>query len=154
MFRLATEDDAKRIDILRKQTRNFHIKYKPGLFKEDNNSNNDYTKSLIHNEESDILLYEDKGEIVAYIIIEKIIKPENAYRYEMKYLYIDDFGVDESCRHKGIGTKLFEYCKEYAKENGFEDIKLNVWAFNENAFEFYKKLGFNIERYYLDYTFD
>ena len=88
------------------------------------------------------------------MIVKNVVKPENQYCYEIKYLSIEDFGVDESHRNKGIGSKLFNYCKEYAKGKGLNDIKLNVWDFNKNAFKFYEKLGFKIERLYLDYAIE
>ena len=154
MLRTAKEEDSKRIDVLRKQTRDLHVKFKPELFKQYSSFDEEYTKLVINGEESDILVCEDEGKIISYMIVKKIIKPENQYCFERKYLLIEDFGVDETYQHKGIGTKLFGFCKEYAKEIGFEDIKLDVWAFNENAFKFYEKRGFKIERYYMDYVID
>ncbi|MDE6724476.1 MAG: GNAT family N-acetyltransferase, partial [Ruminiclostridium sp.] len=51
------------------------------------------------------------------------------------------FGVDERERHRGIGKKLFEGVKEYAKEMGCNAVQLGVNAENENARGFYEKIG-------------
>ena len=49
--------------------------------------------------------------------------------------------VDENIRGKHIGSKLFNYVKEYAKNEGFYNLTLNVWALNENAQKFYEAMG-------------
>ena len=39
--------------------------------------------------------------------------------------------VDEKLRGKGIGTKLFNETKKYAKNNKCDAVELNCWEFNE-----------------------
>ena len=50
--------------------------------------------------------------------------------------------VDESDRVSGIGTQLMAKCNDWAKEQGAEQIRLEVMAFNNQAQNFYSKLGF------------
>ena len=45
-------------------------------------------------------------------------------------------------RGKHVGTKLIEYVKNFAKDNGYYNVTLNVWACNESAMKFYEKNGF------------
>ena len=59
----------------------------------------------------------------------------------IKSLYIDDLCVDENCRGKHIGTKLFAFVKDYAKDIGCYNVTLNVWSCNEGAMKFYESLG-------------
>ena len=61
---------------------------------------------------------------------------------DRKVLYIDDLCVDKNIRNSGIGKKLYEYVLNFAKENNFTSITLDVWNFNENALKFYEKIGF------------
>lgn len=56
-------------------------------------------------------------------------------------LYIDDLCVDEACRGKHIGSKLFETAREYARMRKCYSIELNVWSCNENAMAFYQAMG-------------
>ena len=56
-------------------------------------------------------------------------------------LYIDDICVDENARGKHIGSKLFEYVKEFARDKGCHNITLHVWECNPRAASFYKTLG-------------
>lgn len=60
---------------------------------------------------------------------------------DIKTLYIDDLCVDESCRGQHVGSQLYAYVRNYAKELGCYNLTLNVWALNENALRFYEKCG-------------
>ena len=60
---------------------------------------------------------------------------------DIKTLYIDDLCVDEKSRGKHIGSKLFEFVKEFAQNSGCYNVTLNVWSLNENALRFYEKCG-------------
>ena len=60
---------------------------------------------------------------------------------DIKTLYIDDLCVNEINRGQHIGTALYEYVVQWAKENHYYNITLNVWSLNESAIKFYQKLG-------------
>jgi ribosomal protein S18 acetylase RimI-like enzyme len=59
-------------------------------------------------------------------------------------LYIDTICIDPSFRGKGIGTKLFEYAEEVAKQNNSAKLSLNVEIEKEPAIRLYKRLGYEI----------
>lgn len=69
-------------------------------------------------------------------------------------MYIDDVCVDSSFRKLGIGKKLMEATKLEAQNQGCHIAELNVWAFNENAVEFYKGCGMTVQRMYMEYILD
>ena len=69
---------------------------------------------------------------------------------DIKTLYIDDICVDENNRGKHIGTMLYEYVREYAKNGGFYNITLNVWSCNPGAVKFYESLGFVPQKYCME----
>ena len=71
-----------------------------------------------------------------------------------KELYIDDLCVDETERRNGVGQRLFEHVKAYAKANGFDWITLNVWNNNVNALAFYRKMGLTERKTILEYRID
>lgn len=56
-------------------------------------------------------------------------------------LYIDDLCVDEGCRGRHIGTKLYGAICKYAKMRKCYNITLNVWSCNPSAMKFYESLG-------------
>jgi len=67
------------------------------------------------------------------------------YSWTGKALYIDDLYVKDSCRGKGIGTKLFDTLFDIAKEEKCIKVKWQVSNWNENAINFYKKRGADID---------
>ena len=44
-------------------------------------------------------------------------------------------------RRYGAGTMLYQAMKQTAQEMGLARVEMMVWAFNEQAMRFYKKLG-------------
>lgn len=54
--------------------------------------------------------------------------------------------VDEKTRYEGIGTALYEYVLEYAKNIGCYNVTLNVWEGNGSAMEFYKGRGMKLQK--------
>lgn len=53
-------------------------------------------------------------------------------------------------KNKGIGKNLLNEAKKLAKEKGATNLELMVWAFNDNAIEFYKKMGIKNKSYALE----
>lgn len=60
---------------------------------------------------------------------------------DIKTLYVDDLCVDEEKRGMHIGTALYGYVLDFAKESGCYNVTLNVWSCNESAMKFYEKCG-------------
>lgn len=60
---------------------------------------------------------------------------------DIKTLYIDDLCVDKEKRGMHIGTTLYGYVLDFAKESGCYNVTLNVWSCNESAMKFYEKCG-------------
>lgn len=136
-------NDLKKIDIIAVQVHECHVNWRPDIF--------EHVDSIIT--EEDLLTMIEKNEIfvakientiVGYIIISSREGKKNGYRYR-KELDIDAMGVDENYRNKGIGTKLLEYIKEYAKEKNYTDLRLTVNEENENGRHLYEKVGFKIK---------
>lgn len=108
-------------------------------------------KSIIKNEEKPIFIATDEksGNILGYAFC--IFQKQNADSMQhIKTLYIDDLCVDENLRGGGIGYKIFEYVKNYAKEKHCYNLTLNVWALNESAKKFYEKCGLKIQKYTME----
>ena len=69
-------------------------------------------------------------------------------------LFIDDLCVDENCRGQHVGTLLFDYVKQYARDNGCYDVTLNVWEGNDNARRFYEKMGMFVKETQMEILLD
>jgi len=62
--------------------------------------------------------------------------------------WIQSVYIDKSYRKKGVFTKLINYIKIIAKDNGVNKLKLYVYKSNNNAIIAYEKIGF--EKEYFD----
>ena len=56
--------------------------------------------------------------------------------------FIFDFVIDESYRGKGFGKKSLTALDEKLKLMGVESVALHVFGYNTNAFELYKRMGY------------
>lgn len=60
---------------------------------------------------------------------------------DFKTLYIDDLCVDENARGHHVGTALYEFVRDWARDEGFYNLTLNVWECNPGARRFYEAMG-------------
>lgn len=59
-----------------------------------------------------------------------------------KYAYIEEIAVDRSYRKHGVGRKLIEQAKRWAKAGGMPGIMLETQNNNVRACKFYESCGF------------
>ena len=60
---------------------------------------------------------------------------------DIKTLYIDDLCVDERSRGHHVGSTLYRYVLDFARQSGCHNVTLNVWACNPKAQAFYEHMG-------------
>ncbi len=143
IIRRAESGDANKINDLLYQVASLHAEGRPDIFKAATKKYSDQELvEIIKCDTTPIFVAtDDGGQVLGYAFcVHKCIE-NNILLQDKKTLYIDDICVDESARGEHIGKSLYEYVSLYAKERGFDNITLNVWAFNEGAYEFYKKCG-------------
>ena len=58
------------------------------------------------------------------------------------YMVCHALAADQSYKGKGIGKFMTKYCIDYAKENGYKAIRLDVVPENDPAKKLYEKCGF------------
>ena len=146
MIRKAKIDDIESINKLLYQVHDVHANIRPDLFvKGKKKYSNDELIGIKNNPLRPIFVYEENDIILGYVFC--IFEEEHLSSMQnIKTLYIDDLCVDKEVRGKHIGSKLYEYVKKYAKANGCYNITLNVWEGNNNAYEFYKKVGLKVQK--------
>lgn len=59
------------------------------------------------------------------------------------HLFLSKLYIKKEFRHKGLGTKAFEFIKNFAKENNYKNIILTVNKYNSNTIKAYKKWNFH-----------
>ncbi len=149
MIRRAELKDMEGLKRLLLQVNNVHNAGRPDIFIKDCMKYNDgELEEIIKDDERPIFVFVDENNYMlgyAFCVVEDHHGSNNLV--DMKTLYIDDLCVDENSRGQHIGKSLFEYVKNYAKNSGFYNLTLNVWALNENAHRFYDSMGMKILKY-------
>ena len=140
--RAVHEDEPRILDILL-QVNNIHADGRPDIFKKDGRK---YTREqlsvLIDDESRPIFVaVNENGNVLGYGFCAIIDTAENSNMKPRRELYIDDLCVDSTFRRGGVGKKIFDYIREFAREIGSYHITLNVWACNPQAMAFYEKQG-------------
>ena len=155
MIRLATENDLQRVNELRRQVSELHADARPDMFKPGfPHEVQDFLQAMFVADDKHILVAEAEGQIVAFACLAEMEIPATTYRPARRYLEVDEVGVDESVRRQGVGRKLFEAIRQFAKDRGFPRIELNMWEFNKDALKFYETIGFSTYRRYMEMHVD
>lgn len=147
VIRRAEEKDLQKVDELLFQVNKVHSDARPDLFKSGTKKYTDAElKEIFQNDKTPVFVACINGEVVSYAfcIFKQFVNDNNLT--DIKTLYIDDLCVDENVRGRHIGTALYEYVLSYAKQNGFYNVTLNVWADNPGAVKFYEKIGLRVQK--------
>lgn len=143
VIRFAKEDELERINVLRKQVNDLHVEGKPDVFKPGFNEElQNYVYYIFKDPEQKIVVADKDGEICGFAILHHIYKPENPFMKVRDFLDIDEFCVDEKHRREGIATAMVEFIKNFAIDQGYHRLELNMWEFNQDALAFYEAAGF------------
>ncbi len=142
-IRRAQEKDMKDLDRLLFQVNMVHHKGRPDLFKAGQRKyTDDQLLEIIQDDRRPVFVAEnEEGNVVGYAFCIFQQRLNDNILTDIKSLYIDDLCVDEACRGQHVGSALYEYVKDFAREQGCYNLTLNVWALNEGARRFYEKCG-------------
>lgn len=148
MIRSASDRDIPRIMELLEQVNEIHHMGRPDLFQKTTKYSAEELKAIFSDSLTPVFVWtNEKDETCGYAFCKTIFVNGDRMLTDVKTLYIDDLCVDENMRGKHIGTSLFEYVKAFAKENGFHNLTLNVWALNPDAVRFYEVIGMQVQKY-------
>ena len=139
-IRRAEPGDRNRIMELLEQVNRVHYEGRPDLFRPGTKYSEEELALLMGMEDRPIFVYAEEGQVLGYAFC-ILQRPNSRLMTDIRTLYIDDLCVDERCRGKHIGRRLYEYVKEYARSLGCYNLTLNVWALNGPAMAFYEKCG-------------
>ena len=141
MIRKAIHNDIPAISELYHEQFREMSKLIPNFIKEGDQSI-EFLEKTISDDESDILVYENDGTVVGFILLQAKERPDFDFMLPGKYCYIMDVIVTEAHRNKGFGTALMNSAKDWAKKQKCSFINLDVLTTNTNAISLYEKLGF------------
>lgn len=107
-----------------------------------------YFAQLVEGDESDVYVAVCDGTIAGYAILQHR-RASRDMLVPRIFAFIDNFGVAEAYRRRGIGRRLFEACIARAKECGAASLELDCWEANQEAVSFYTSMGMRLKRRWL-----
>ena len=147
IIRLAHEADIPRLEDLLYQVHGLHAKGRPDIFIPGCKK---YTADQLREILSDpvntpVFVAIADGVLVGYCFCIRQMQTA-ASMQKISTLYIDDLCVDAAMRGKGFGKILYDHAVAYARDKGYYNLTLNVWACNPSAMRFYEKCGLAVQK--------
>ena len=102
----------------------------------------EYPKSVVESGSSDLIVALDDDEIIGFIHIKEGKTPPYDALMQNHYAQIIDFIVTAKHRKKGVGTKLMDAAKQWAKGRNLDYIELFVLTGAVNEHRFYENNDF------------
>ena len=150
-IRFAEPQDVGGILALLQQIGQLHHEGRPDIFRDQAQK---YSASqvlaLLNSSKTPIFVAVEAGKVLGYCFCQVKTFENQSVVYDHTELYIDDLCVDEACRGQHIGTTLYNEVLRYAKMRRCHNVTLNVWSFNEKAMQFYKSLGMQPQRIFME----
>ncbi|MGG8497770.1 GNAT family N-acetyltransferase [Tenacibaculum sp. TC6] len=122
----------------------FLIQLEKAAFQEFQQNTKENLKKGIHSEFQEVLVVEDTN------LVKQLIAATILFKYKHT-LRIYSVAVLPEYQNKGIGNVLIEYIKEYALENNFSNIVLEVSERNTQLIDWYQKRAFVVQEKLTDY---
>lgn len=104
----------------------------------------------MHSKKMIKLVFVDNKEVKGFVFGE-VVQKGGLQTKKRKILAVHELGVEENSRHLGIGTELMNEIKKIGIQKGVQEISLSVWSFNQKAFNFYLKNGFEIQTFRMEF---
>lgn len=152
IVRYAERKELSGVNTLRRMVNTLHAEGRPDIFRQgfcEELENHVYDK--FDSDDSDVIVAcDDDGTICGFATVEYIRRPLSPYNNAREYYHIEEFGVAEKYRRRGVATALVDFCRNEARKKGFPRIELDVWQFNTSAIAFYEAIGFSTYRRYME----
>ena len=139
--RISVPSDIPALMHLLEQVNLVHHLGRPDLFRKGTKYGPEELSAILSDPDTPVFVCEQDGNVLghAFCIVERV--QNNRLLCDRTTLYIDDICVDETARHTGVGSLLYDAAVQYAKSIGCYNITLNVWTCNPGALAFYESLG-------------
>lgn len=156
MIRPAVEADIPQILGLLRQVAQVHCDARPDLFRGDGATKYgaDELRAVITDPQRPVFVFDDGGRILGHAFCVFQRHEGERVMVDATTLYIDDICVDESARHRHVGSALYEHAVRFARDAGCHNVTLNVWEGNPDAIAFYRALGMHVQKYGMETVLD
>jgi ribosomal protein S18 acetylase RimI-like enzyme len=155
-IRTAVPGDREKIRPLQKEIADLHHEGRPDLFKTEARyfTDESFAERLQKPGFYVYIAESETGEVVGYAFANIIQYRGNSTYVDFNKYYIDDICVLQKFRKHGIGTLLFQRCRETAQQLKCHNIDLGVYAFNREAIAFYRSCGMREQQLRMELRLD
>lgn len=143
MIRKATIDDAKAVSALLAEINDLHIRLAPSRYKISTEEFNlSFITKYLAEEMNTLLVAEKDDHVVGVAFLSVKNQDDNGPTKNILTASLDTIIVSNSQRRNGLGKELFVEAEKTAKQKDCTALKINVAVENNEAFKFYKNLGY------------
>ena len=150
VVRRAVTDDAALISSLNADVQAIHAAALPERFKGPGAETfpPSAAAGLLANPKNLVFVAEIDSEPAGYAYAEVIRRAESSFHHAYDSVYLHHISVRSAHRRCGVGKHLIEAVRAAGNELGISLMTLDVWSFNDDAREFFRRHGFTpyIER--------
>lgn len=150
-IRYAVRAELARVNELRRAVSELHAQGRPDIFRPGFcEALREQVNLMFDSPDADVIVACLDGTICGFAMVRYVNRPESPYLCALRFYHIDEFGVDEAFRRRGVGTALLAFCRAEAARLDFPRLELDVWSFNTAAQAFYEAAGFRPSRTFLE----
>lgn len=141
-IRAMRPDDFDAVQEIFRTVHAMHQENRPDLYRKlDAPLSRVYYTQMVENPGGIALCAECGGKVAGVAYTYMKAPTENPVMVPRITAFMDDLAVHPDFRGQGIGRALLEESRRQALARGAVSLELMVWAFNQNAIEFYEHAG-------------
>ena len=103
-------------------------------------------RELISVSEAAVFVAEQDGEVLGFAEVYVRDDESTPARVARRHGHLQSMFVVSSCRNRGIGGKLLASCEAWARSQGAEEMRLDIWEFPDGPLGFYERQGYRTVR--------
>jgi len=148
------EKDIKEAAVLVTKLANYTLEQRKDIFVLNYENWEQNLNERLLNKDFQMIVAKDGEKVVGACVAEIKHVGDGEVTNTRDILFIEYIVVSDEYKRKGIGRKMLDYMKDFAKKNNILSLELTVWGYNVGAIEFYEKNDMKIKRTIYEYMMD
>jgi len=145
--RHADEHDIPALDALNALVQRLHADALPTMFKQPSPGGSAaFFADALHRDGVVVLIAEVDDAPAGYLLAEETHEFAGAFEHTSDVLYVHHIAVGDAYRRHGVGRLLLATAEEWAHGRDLTEVRLDHWAFNDDAHAFFTEYGFEVDK--------
>lgn len=150
IIRLAKPDDIEQLMALYEEFHAFHVRGPPDRLRIPERGEEDEIREalagILRREDAAIFVAEGADGLAGLVEVYRRQDEPSPYRASYVYGYVQSLFVAEPWRTQGLGRRLMDAARTWARKHGATQMRLTTWEFAEGPLHFYEALGYRTIR--------